>query len=232
MTDRSDIPVFSTQERDTLIAASLEWLSLPINQMFASLKGGHIAEARQESSPRDLGVLYNASPIVNQPVPQETRQADNEIAEKAPAYLRETLARKVNAYLMGEEGQYRLTLIDQQDYDILVTELGRYKTEIDAHDTVLGFLEAHLGHLYGRKLTRESNPYYLHNLAFFILEGLSDLEISRGIRRGLLRDFLDQVVPDMQSNLWALANRLEPIAKQTRLGSAAQPVSRHSPGSH
>ncbi len=233
MTDRPDVPVFSTQDRDQLIAASLEWLALPINQMFASLKGGRIAEARQDApNPRDLGVLYNASPIINQPAPQETRQADDEITEKAPAYLLETLARKVNAYLMGEEGQYRLTLIDQQDYDILVTELGRYKAEIDAHDTVLGFLEAHLGHLYGRKLTRESNPYYLHNLAFFILEGLSDLEISRGIRRGLLRDFLDQVVPDMQSNLWGLANRLEPIAKQTRLGSAAQPVSRHSPGSH
>lgn len=233
MADRSETPAFSIQERDSLIAASLEWLSFPIHQMFASLRGGRIAESRQDlPNPRDLGVLYNANPVNHQPAPEQTRQVDEAIADKAPGYLLEMLGRKVNAYLLGEEGQYRLTLIDQQDYDILVTELGRYRTEIDAHDTALGFLEAHLGHLYGRKLTRESNPYYLHNLAFFILEGLSDLDISRGIRRGLLRDFLDQVVPDMQSNLWALANRLEPLAKQTRLGAVNQPASRHSPGSH
>jgi EAL domain-containing protein (putative c-di-GMP-specific phosphodiesterase class I)/GGDEF domain-containing protein len=233
MSEPSFIQTFSLQERDALIASSLGWLELPIRQMFAGLVGGKIKETRKESTPRDLGILFNANPsIVEQPPVEQVSKETNELAEKAPPFLMEALNRKVMAYLLGEEGQFRLTLIDQDDYDLLVTELGQYKSETDAHDTVLGFLEAHLGHLYGRKLTRESNPYNLHNLAFFILEGLSDLEISRGIRRGLLRDFLEQVVPDMQSNLWGLANRLEPLAKQTRLESATKPVSSHSPGTH
>lgn len=233
MSEPSFIPTFSLQERDSLIAASLGWLEFPIRQMFASLAGGRIKESRTETSPRDMGVLFNASPvIVEQPPVEQVSKETSELAEKAPAFLMDALSRKVMAYLLGEESQFRLTLIDQDDYDLLVTELGHYKAETDAHDTVLGFLEAHLGHLYGRKLTRESNPYNLHNLAFFVLEGLSDLEISRGIRRGLLRDFLEQVVPDMQSNLWGLANRLEPLAKQTRLDSASKPVSSHSPGTH
>lgn len=232
MTDKPEAYSSSGQERDAIIAASLAWLELPLTQMFARLKGGNISEARAEpANPHESGVLFNASPSVTQPPPKAPSIAEEVIPDEAVGVLQEKLARKVNAYLMGEEGQYRLTLIDQQDYDILVVELGRYKAEINAHDTVLGFLEVHLGHLFGRKLTRDSNPYSLHNLAFFVLEGLNDLEISSGIRRGLIRDFLEQVVPDMQSNLWDLANRLEPLAKQTQVGSAIQTGSTHSPGS-
>jgi EAL domain-containing protein (putative c-di-GMP-specific phosphodiesterase class I)/GGDEF domain-containing protein len=234
MTNKPEAYPSSAQERDAIIAGSLAWLEVPLMQMFARLRGGNIAEARPEPvNPLDTGVLFNANPSPVQTAPPQPSAAEEVIPDKAVGVLQEKLARKVNAYLMGEEGQYRLTLIDQQDYDILVIELGRYKAEIDAHDTVLGFLEVHLGHLFGRKLTRDSNPYSLHNLAFFVLEGLNDLEISSGIRRGLIRDLLEQIVPDMQSNLWDLANRLEPFAKQTQVaGSAIQPVSAHSPGSH
>lgn len=233
MPERADIPIVAMQERDALVASSLEWLELPLRQIFASLQGGKITETKTEGNQHDLGVLYNASPVVVQQTPaQETVRELDELAQKAPGQLLEVLRRQVGAYLLGEESQYRLTLIDQDNYDILVTELGRFKPEIDAHDTVLGFLEAHLSHLFGRKLNRESNPYSLHNLAFFVLEGLRNLDISFGIRRAMLRDFLDQVVPDMQSNLWALANRLEPLAKQTSLDSPSKPVPTHSPGTH
>jgi EAL domain-containing protein (putative c-di-GMP-specific phosphodiesterase class I)/GGDEF domain-containing protein len=224
---------FSLYDRDAMVQASLDWLQVPIADMFAQLKGGNIRDAQSKSSRTDdLGVLFNASPVATPVAPPPPVVQEETVPDEAQYQLLEGLARKVNAYLQGGEDLHRLTLIDQQDYDILVTELGRYKAEIDAQDTALGFLEAHLSHLFGRRLTRDGNPYTLHNLAFFILEGLSDLDISAGIRRGLLRVLLEQVVPDMQSNLWALANRLEPLAKQTLTTPGFQPLSRHAPGSY
>lgn len=225
-------PDFPLHDREALVLASLEWLQAPIADMFAQLKGGNIRDTQSNASRADdLGVLFNANPVAVAVEPPP-RVEEDKVPDEAPRALFEALARKVGAYLQGGEDLHRLTLIDQQDYDILVTELGGYKAEIDQQDTALGFLEAHLSHLFGRRLTRDGNPYTLYNLAFFVLEGLSDLEISAGIRRGLLRVFLEQVVPDMQSNLWALANRLEPLAKQTLMSTGYQPLSRHAPGSY
>ncbi len=214
---KPDATGFPIRERDDLIAASLDWLTPPLAHMFALLKGGQIplSEVRPASQ-QDLGVLFNANPLQTpaQPEPQTKREF---ASDEALDMLRAALGRKIHAYLFGEESQHRLSLIDQQDYDTLVSELARFKVESDAHDTALGFLEAHLSHLYGRKLIRDSNPYSLRNLAQFVLEGLASQELPAGIRRGMLRDFLDQIVPDMQSSLWDLANRLEPLASQMRL---------------
>ncbi|MGO9445468.1 MAG: DUF1631 family protein, partial [Thiobacillaceae bacterium] len=74
--------------------------------------------------------------------------------------------------------------------------------------------------LMNRRIVRDSNPYSLRNLAHFVLDALADQGMGHGIRRALLRDFLEQVVPEMRTNLWDLANALEPLAKQLSNGDA------------
>jgi EAL domain-containing protein (putative c-di-GMP-specific phosphodiesterase class I) len=144
----------------------------------------------------------------------EADTASPESALLNPANLMVAIYKKTVDYLTGQNAAVRLALIDQNDYDILVEELAAYRDEIDQQDTALSFIEKHLGRLLNRRIVRDSNPYSLRNLSHFTLEALADQGMGHGVRRALLRDFLDHAVPEMQSNLWDLANELEPLAKQ------------------
>lgn len=159
--------------------------------------------------------------------------ASPESASLNPASLMAAIQRKTLDYLTGQNAAVRLALIDQNDYDILVEELAAYRDEMDQQDTALGFIEKHLGRLLNRRIVRDSNPYSLRNLAHFTLEALGDQGVGHGIRRALLRDFLDYAVSEMQTGLWDLANDLEPLAKKISEHPAAEtyptltPPSRH-----
>lgn len=131
-----------------------------------------------------------------------------------PSVLLGRMRQKTLDYLTGQNRAVRLALIDQYDYDMLVEELSAYRNEIDQQDTALGFIEKHLGRLLNRRIVRDSNPYSLRNLAHFTLEALTEQGVGHGVRRALLRAFLEHAVPSMRTSLWDLANALEPLVKQ------------------
>ena len=145
---------------------------------------------------------------------EETRSLPSSSSSANAPVLLTRIRQKTLDYLTGQNGAVRLALIDQNDYDMLVEELSAYRDEIDRQDTALGFIEKHLGRLLNRRIVRDSNPYSLRNLAHFILEALTEQGVGHGVRRALLRAFLEQAVPSMRTSLWDLANALEPLAKQ------------------
>ncbi|MGA7180095.1 MAG: DUF1631 family protein [Thiobacillaceae bacterium] len=170
-----------------IVDASLNWL----RPAYA-----HMLEATRQVSPDDLDASSPESALLN------------------PVKLMAAIQKKAVDYLTGQNAAVRLALIDQNDYDILVEELAVFRDEIAQQDTALSFIERHLGRLLNRRIVRDSNPYSLRNLSHFTLEALADQGLGHGVRRALLRDFLDHAVPEMQTSLWDLANELEPLAKK------------------
>ena len=178
-----------------IVDGSLDWLSPTLGRMLEAIR--YVSSDEEESAATSSYLL-------------------------SPPALLERIRQKTLDYLTGQNGPVRLALIDQNDFDMLVEELSAYREEIDRQDTVLGFIEKHLGRLLNRRIVRDSNPYSLRNLAHFTLEALAEQGVGHGVRRALLRAFLEHAVPSMRTGLWDLANALEPLVKQISSQPAAE----------